>query len=130
MAGGRPTDYTPELLEKAKQYIYVPEAFGRANGDIPNLAGFALYLGISRPTVYEWAKEHKEFSYIVDDILAEQEQMLLQKGLKGEYQPTIAKLMLTKHGYTDKQDITSDGKALPTPILGNVNPNEKMGEGH
>lgn len=112
----RPTDYTPELLEEAKKYIYAPEALGRANDSIPNIAGFALYLGISRPTVYEWAKAHKEFSYIVDDILAEQEQMLLQRGLKGEYQPTIAKLMLTKHGYTDKQDITTAGK--PIPIYG------------
>jgi hypothetical protein len=41
--------------------------------------------------------------------------------------------MLAKHNYTDKQDITSDGKALPTPILGalpkeNVSSNDRSAE--
>ena len=42
---------------------------------------------------------------------------LIAKGLKGEFNASITKLMLTKHGYTDKQDVTTGGKELPTPII-------------
>jgi hypothetical protein len=45
--------------------------------------------------------------------LSTQERILVSKGLKGEFNSNIAKLALGKHGYTDKQDVTSDGKALP-----------------
>jgi hypothetical protein len=30
----------------------------------------------------------------------------------GDYNAGFAKMMMTKHGYSDKQDITSDNKAL------------------
>jgi hypothetical protein len=44
--------------------------------------------------------------------------MLIQNGLKGEYNATITKLMLTKHKgedgqpYSDKSDITSGGQPI------------------
>jgi hypothetical protein len=49
-----------------------------------------------------------------------QEQRLLNKGLDSGYNSTIAKLVLSKHGYRDSQELTGkDGKdLLPTPILG------------
>ena len=33
-------------------------------------------------------------------------------GLFGDYNANITKMMLGKHGYSDKQDVTSDNKAL------------------
>lgn len=118
MAGGRPTDYTPELLEKAKEYLAVALASqDKAEVTPPNLAQFATVLGIARSTLYAWCQEEdkKEFSDIVEQILAIQEDKLLDGGLLGNYNASIAKLMLTKHGYTDKQetDITSGGKPIP-----------------
>ncbi len=80
------------------------------------MADFALDLGVARSTIYEWAKEHKEFSDILEDILSTQERMLLVNGLNGEYNSTIAKLVLSKHGYRESQDITSDNKAV-APLL-------------
>lgn len=114
--GGRPTDYTPELLEKAKEY----EAMEHET--IPSIAGLSLHLDISRETCHVWAKDEtkQEFSDIYRRIMAKQENTLVNKGLNGTFNPTITKLILTKHGYTDKQDITTDGKALPTPILNGV----------
>lgn len=115
----RPTDYTPELLEKAKAYL----ERAKENKDFyPSIAELALELDLARKTIYDWAsqEEKKEFCNIVDDILALQEVRLSENGLMGKYNPTIAKLMLTKHGYSDKQDLTSGGKELPTPIFTNV----------
>lgn len=114
MGAGRPTDYTPELLEKARAYEQGEHA------TIPSIAGLAVHLDISRETCHVWAKDESktEFSDIYRRILTKQESTLLNKGLDGTFNPTITKLILTKHNYTDKQDITSDGKQLPTPILG------------
>ncbi|MFS1583491.1 MAG: terminase small subunit [Candidatus Arsenophonus phytopathogenicus] len=60
-------------------------------GDVvPSVAGLACYLGISRSTAQEYAKENKEFS--------------------GEFNPTIVKLMLSNHGYAEKQETALTGK--------------------
>ena len=42
---GRPTDYTPELVEKAKGYI---EAYSEEGDMIPSVVGLSKYIGISR----------------------------------------------------------------------------------
>ena len=132
---GRPTDYSEEIVVKAKAYLdsCVDEEIEKGTEQkpiyqvkvkLPSIAGLALHLGIARSTVYEWKKEHKAFSDILDDILSQQEKVLLENGLSGTYNPTITKLVLGKHGYTDKQDVTSDGKQLPQPLLANVLSND------
>lgn len=104
----RPTDYTPELLERARQYISDIDG-------LPQVAGMARFLGVSRDTLYEWAKIHDEFSDIFENVKAAQEEMLIEKGLSGDFNSTITKLMLSKHGYRESQDVTSDGKPLILP---------------
>jgi hypothetical protein len=106
MTAGRPTKLTPELLEKAKQYIdggYLLDEL------VPTVAGFSLFLGISKQTAYEWAKINQEFSDFLEEVMRRQEKGLLKGGLAGDYNSTIAKLMLTKHGYTDKQETAHTG---------------------
>ncbi len=110
----RPTDYTPEMLEKAKQYVSSlfsdhPEYY---EAGVPSIARLAVHLEVSRDTLYEWAKTHEEFSYILDDLLAHQEDKLLFMGLNGKWNPTITKLMLSKHGYRESSDVTSGDKPV------------------
>jgi len=59
--------------------------------------------------LYQWEKEgrDKRFSNIMKDCRAKQSRLLLNSGLKGEFNTVIAKLMLNKHGYHDKQEIDS-----------------------
>ena len=114
MAGGRPTDYTPEAIQKAKEYATLCadralDGEERATGSVAELA---LHLDVSRSTVYKWAEENEEFSDILEKILSAQELALIDNGLRGTFNAAITKLMLTKHGYTDKSDVTSDGKAI------------------
>lgn len=116
----RPTKLTPELLQKAYAYEYVTDGNKpewTITDQIPTIEGFALYLGVNRDTIYDWSSKEKEFSDIVDDIKAEQASTLINKGLKGDFNSSIAKLMLSKHGYTEKTetDITTKGEAI-TPI--------------
>jgi hypothetical protein len=116
MAGGRPTKYSEDKLETAKDYIINHEEYGDV---IPSVVGLAVALETHRDTVYDWAKdpEKPEFSDIVKRIATNQERKLLNGGLDNSFNPTIAKLLLGKHGYSDKTetDITSGGEKLSAP---------------
>lgn len=98
---GRPTKYTPEALEKARDYL----KNYREGGDvIPTVPGLALALGISRETVYAWSKDEdkEEFTEIYLKLMADQERQLVNSGLKGDFNSAITKMILTKHDYSDK----------------------------
>jgi len=98
MVAGRPTDYTPKLLKAAWDYVENHE-----DDLVPSVAGLCDRINITRTTAYDWAKDsEKEFSYILDAIAKKQEAKLIKNGLDGTFNPTITKLMLTKHGYSDK----------------------------
>ncbi len=109
------------MLDKARRYL----AMKRPNDDevIPTIEGLALRLKIRRETVWAWSKEEDkaEFSNIVEQIMARQGNILANKGLGGIFNPTIAKLMLSKHGYTDKIDLTSGDKPIPAPVTNILN---------
>lgn len=121
METGRPTDYNPEILTQAIAYIdscedeirqvVVSEGMGglkyqeKLKVKLPTIEGLARYLKIHRDTVYAWKKLHSEFSDIIEELQQKQAERLLSNGLSGDYNPTIAKVLLTKHGYTDKQEI-------------------------
>ena len=113
--GSRPTDFNDEIVEKAQYYL---ENYDE-NGDvIPTIEGLATYLKKARSTVFKWAKEEgKElFSDVIEQILATQARISLNGGMKGDYNSTMAKLILSKHGYSDssKTDHTSsDGSMTP-----------------
>jgi len=100
----RPSEYNKEVLAIANEYL---NNFNTKHQHvIPSIAGLAKVLKKSRDTLYDWAKheDKKEFSNILRQIVSEQEFTLLNGGLSGEFNPAITKLVLGKHGYSDKQD--------------------------
>lgn len=102
---GRPSKYTPGLLEKAKAYLDDYEHYG---AQFPSHIGLSLYLGIDPTTLYAWRDEEgkEEFSHILKTILMIQQEMLVGHGLDGSFKPTICKLALGKHGYKDQGALT------------------------
>lgn len=117
--GGRPTKLTTGLIERANEYI---ESIWMKEGSvIPTVEGLALYLGTSRRNIYQWAEDIEQFSHTLEWLQALQSRVLQDKGLTGEFNSNITKLILSaKHQFVERQDVTTDGKALPTPILGGV----------
>lgn len=114
---GRPSKLG-EALEKAKEYLN--GGYELVGEVVPNIAGLACYIGVSRSRVYEYRDKCEEFKDTFEAILALQESKLVNKGLLGDFNPTIAKLMLANHGYSDKvqQELTGkDGKDLMPPAL-------------
>jgi hypothetical protein len=110
---GRPSELI-ETLETAKQYLN--GGYEQVNEVIPSIAGLACYTGKSRNNIYEYGKQSIEFKYILDAILQLQESKLINEGLKGNFNSTIAKLILSKHGYSDKQEIEHSGNAQ-SPVI-------------
>ena len=90
---GRPTKYTPQAIEEINQYLI--EATPQ-NMKIPTIEGIALRLGISRDTLYEWAKVHPEFSDTIGRMKMMQKEALIETGIFGgkEINPTIIALLL------------------------------------
>ena len=109
--GGRPTKYNDELQAKADRYIH---EYHTQDDVIPSAAGLCVWLGISRPTLHEWDKIHPKFSNTLDAIRQLQEKVALNKGLIGEFNSTIVKLVLANHGYSDRQEVdhTSSDRSM------------------
>lgn len=129
----RPTDYEGEkTINKVREYIDSCEdeekqLVRQSNSEkgyemyenklvvnLPTIEGLAVYLKVCRDTIYEWERNHTAFSYILGELRAKQARELIRKGLSGEYNSTIAKVLLTKHGYRDESnvDLTSKGESL------------------
>lgn len=114
---GRPSEYCDEILDKAREYLdNLPE-----DEVVHSKEGLALYIGISRDTIYEWCKSRKEdgtlkypeFSYIVEQVFSKQGKTLVNKGLENKFNSSITKVMLTKHEYREGIEQTGkDGKDL------------------
>ena len=111
MPGGRPSKFTSKTVEQTLYYIENYEKFG---DKIPSVAGLACHLKVARETVHEWARGSKkeQFSHILTRLLAKQEQVLLSSGLDGTFNAAITKLVLSKHSYSDRQDITTNGQSI------------------
>jgi hypothetical protein len=92
-AGGRPTLYTPQIIEELNKYLVeaVPQ-----NMKIPTVEGIALRLGISKDTLYTWAKEYPEFSDALAKLKMMQKEALVETGIFGgkEINQAIVALLL------------------------------------
>jgi hypothetical protein len=108
MPGGRPSKYTEECLERAASYL---DEWQERGDVIPSQAGLALHLGVSISCVEKWAKheDKQEFLRVLDEIQSKQRTLLLNKGLGGDFNSNIAKLVLGKHGFSDRQEVKHSG---------------------
>lgn len=114
---GAPTKLTPELVERARDYL--SGGFQVNEECVPSIEGLAVYLKLSRQSIYNYKDASSEFLDIVELIEAKQAMLLINKGLSGDFNGSIAKLMLTKHGYNDKQGIEltgANGGAIETSL--------------
>jgi hypothetical protein len=115
----RPTLYTPEILEAAREYLV---GYQDAGDPIPSIAGLACVLGVTRETCRAWGNDptKPEFSVILMELMQRQERELLKGGLGGAFNAPITKMMLSKHGYSDRVEndhTSSDGSMTPREII-------------
>jgi hypothetical protein len=123
----RPTTYNDELVKKAHDYL---EEFSlprserentTSEEEIPTIVGLCRYIERGKTTVYNWIaddedEEKDKFRDICSAIAELQEVKLVTGGLVGGWNPQVTKMILTKHGYSDKQEIdhsSKDGSMTP-----------------
>lgn len=132
---GRPQEYKEEFIEKVTEYLNlkVDEEYQvtKYSGEksegyetklrvkLPTIEGFAKFIDVNKSSLYEWEKQFPDFSDALEKIRIEQQERLINMGLSGQYNSTIAKLILSSnHGMREKTetDVTTGGQ--PIPIYG------------
>lgn len=122
---GRPSEYDPQFLLTAKDYLDNYELKGDV---VPTIEGLADVIGKGTKTIYNWGKDHEAFQVLLDRIMAKQGRVLQNKGLRKETDSGITKLLLSaNHGKREKTDVTSDDKPIESGVI--YLP-EKKPEGH
>ncbi len=131
---GRPTSYNDEIPGRVQEYLSlcVDETKDVISGEsekftsykqktivkLPTIEGLAVYIGVHKDTINEWSKTHPEFSVVIHTLKAMQAERLINMGLSGDYNPVIAKVLLSKHGYADRTELTgADGSDLMPPVV-------------
>lgn len=119
---GRPTTYREEYLTRIDEYLeqnkdeythliksetergYTTYE-NKLRVNLPSKEKYAKWLGVAIQSMYEWEKKHPNFSEALKKILVEQKHRLIDMGLSGDYNSTIAKLMLShNHGMHEKTE--------------------------
>jgi len=117
---GRPTKYSESYVNKVKDYVdscndeLVQVVSGESEKftafkekvrvNLPTIEGLAIYLKLHKDTIYEWEKKYKPFSDVINILRAKQVERLINNGLSGDYNPIIAKVLLSKQGYSEKTE--------------------------
>jgi len=138
--GGRPTKYHdgfPQLLLdhfSVDPVITKVERFYYKNGDekekeievanqLPTIENFCRKHGISKQTLLDWTKAHKEFLDAYTRAKEMQEDIWKQNGLKGLYNAQFAQFIGTNcFGYKNKHDHNVDIPSAPVVNINVVTP--------
>jgi hypothetical protein len=105
--GGRPSKYSPEIEAAAWAYV---DDYEKHDHPFPSAVGLCDVIKIGKSTLYDWAgHDEKGFSDILAAINTKQELININKGVTGEFNSAIVKLLLGKHGYSDKAENTIVG---------------------
>lgn len=112
---GRPTKLTRKMLNAAQAYIDENLALSGI-ALLPTIERLASRLGVHRDTLQEWDKLDTplghEFSVMLESLRQEQADKLIQRGLEKRYESSLVRLLLSKHGYVDKQAVEHSGDGL------------------
>lgn len=115
-AGGRPTAYPGDAAAVKVFDMYYKQC--EQDEELPTKAGLAIFFDVCKATIDNWCHAHPEFLGAFELLKARQEKALVNSGLNGKYNSTICKLMMcSNHGYTDKQDFTTQGEKLTPQIV-------------
>lgn len=120
----RPTLYDPKYCEMLTDFFSVDysedKVIAKVSGKndyereevketglpLPMFGQFARKIGVSRDTIYEWAKVYPEFSDAMKRAKVMQEEMLVSNALKGLYQPNFSFFAMKNiHGWVDKTEV-------------------------
>ena len=116
---GRPTKYHAGMVDKVCNYI------NECPDKVPSMEGLSLELGVSLRTLHSWKSSDaknlnpdqyprfNEFLHMLDCLMSHQASTALNEGAIGGWSSVVAKLILAKHHYVEKQEHTLEaGKSI------------------
>lgn len=126
---GRPTKYDDSFIDKVEEYL--KQAIDKYEmvmiGDkmvsqlvvnLPSIEGFCIWADIGISTLYLWKEKYPDFMEALRDIETAQKNVIMQKGISGQYNSTIGKLILSSnHGMRERNDLTSDDKPIQSNTI-------------
>lgn len=119
---GRPREYDPAYhltqtrlyldggVREIQMYSTIDSKYIKVK--LPQVASLASFMKVGRNTIYEWMKVYPDFRDTIEELLAQQEEMLIEYGLNNNFNSSITKLLLGTHGYRDKTDVTTNNKDI------------------
>jgi hypothetical protein len=120
---GRPSDYDPKYNQEMLDFFNNWEEYRLVKKEVvsngvvkiineekpnkpPTINKFSIKIGVCRKTLNNWCDAHPEFLRTYTQCKAIQEEFLCDKGLLGEYNQGITRLMLVNHSeIKDKMEI-------------------------
>ena len=119
---GRPTKYNKDVQKFADDYINNYPDYEEVNGklipnNIPTSTELAYLAGVHRETIYNWAKENRQFFDTLERIKQKQEIMITKFGLNKNYDSSFAKFIAVNvTSYKDKIETTNTNKEIQINI--------------
>lgn len=110
---GRPTDYNKDVIGKVNKYL--EEEAGKGKGHLPKIESFAIYLGVERKTLYNWAEVHPEFKTALNKIMAYQLVRLIDDGIymgKAVNAAIIKMMLVNNHNMKDEISNKLSGEVI------------------
>lgn len=120
---GKPKKKRATKLKITTKRINRRESWRVVMAELPSMPKFARLIGVSRQTLYVWAKQYPTFQEAMEMAKDMFEDALIQRGLQGWYPPELVKIIGENWGtLRDRKEITgADGAPLnPPPELKNV----------
>lgn len=104
-----PRDRYDKILDYITSGWALSDDTSGCNHVVPNIAGLAAYLGVSKPIVMAWCNDDEDIAGLIMGMQAKQESMLIAGGLTKAWDSKIVALMLGKHGYSTQSTIEHAG---------------------
>ena len=110
---------TPYLVQN-----YIQVGYKQADDQIPSLPGLAEFLGSTTEEVSEW--DDPAYLRQLCALQDKQQQIILNKGLTGSFNSTVVKLVLAKHGFSERTEVHQTGETTVThrEIVKDMDPKE------
>ena len=116
---GAPSKLTPATIKRGT--MYYKKALDTP-GSVPTLQGLSRAMGVSLTTTTTWRDKAENAAYLelILNIELLQHDRVLEGSLLGTYNPAIAKLILSRHGYGDRHEVdhtSSDKSMTPKTVI-------------
>lgn len=99
--------YQPTYVEGIRRYFFDYE-LDEENKGIPQMSAYARKLGVTVRTLENWAKKHKAFGEAYEACLDKQQELLINGGLVGSFNPKIVQFLLEARSQREKKEAKTE----------------------